>query len=400
MSEHVENHHDEPLVAMGKYKSVAMLVGLVGAIILIAGLITQGKVAWQGYLFGWLVWSSMSLGCLGLILLKHTVNGKWGLPVIRLLEAGASFTNFVILFVAFLPILFSVLRGDMLIYEWANAEKLHADHVLHMKAWWLNQVGFALRAVLYFVIWMFMAAGLRASTLRQDKSKDDKERALRTNWSAPGLVVFALTITLAFTDWVMSLEPYWSSTIYGAWWMVGMSLMAFAFVTMIATLNKKREPYTSPVSTSWTRDMGNLMLAFTMLWGYTSLSQYLIIWSGNLPEFITYYVNRSKGGWNAVGMAVLFGQFFIPFFCLLSPRVKAQAPLLAKLCGWILVFRVIDMYYVIAPATQTSPIPNLWAIFSVLGLGGLWFYGFAKSVAMAPLMPSYDPRLQEAAHAH
>lgn len=396
----MSENHDQPGLSLSKYGSLAGLVALAGVAVLAFGLLSGGKEAWQGYLFGWLVWASMSLGSLGLILLKHTVNGKWGLPVIRLLEAGASFTNFLILFVAFIPIIFSVLRGDMLLYPWANAEKLHADHVLHMKAWWLNQAGFAIRTVLYFVIWMFMAAGLRASTLRQDKSKDDKERALRTNWASPGLAVFVLSITLAFTDWVMSLEPYWSSTIYGAWWVVGMSLMAFAFVTMIATLNKKREPYTGPVNSGWTRDMGNLMLAFTMLWGYTSLSQYLIIWSGNLPEFITYFVNRSNGGWNGVGMAVLFGQFFIPFFCLLSPRVKAQPPLLAKLCGLILVFRLIDMYYVIMPAVQKSPMPTLWAPLAVIGLGGLWFFGFTRSVARAPLMPSYDPRLQEAAHAH
>lgn len=399
MSEHVD-HHDAPLVEMGRYKSVAFILGLVGMLVLLAGLGSENPMAWQGYLFGWLVWASLSIGCLGLMLLKHTVNGKWGLPVLRLLEAGASFTNFLILFVAFVPILISVLRGDMLLYPWANAEKLHADHVLHMKAWWLNQPWFVIRAVLYFGIWTFMAAGLRASTLRQDKSGNDKERALRTNWSAPGLVIFGLSVTLAFTDWVMSLEPYWFSTIYGAWWMVGASLMAFAFVTLIASLNKQREPFVGKITPNWTRDMGNLLLAFTMLWGYTSLSQYLIIWSGNLPEFITYYVNRSNNGWNAIGMAVLFGQFFIPFFCLLSPRVKAQAPLLARLCGLILVFRVVDMYYVIIPAVQKSPMPNGWAILGFVGLGSLWFYGFAKSVSKAPLMPTYDPRIQEAAHAH
>ncbi len=400
MSEH-HDHHEEPLVLMGKYKSLALLIGGIGAIVLIYGLIAGGKPAWQGYLFGWLVWASLSIGCLGLMLLKHTVNGKWGLPVIRLLEAGASFTNFLFLFVAFLPMIYSVLAGDLAIYPWANAEKIHADHVLHMKAWWLNQPAFAIRTILYFGIWMFMAAGLRASTLRQDVSKDDKERARRTNWSAPGLVVFGLSVTFAFTDWVMSLEPYWFSTIYGAWWMVGASLMAFAFVTLIATLNKQRDPYRGPINSGWTRDMGNLLLAFTMLWGYTSLSQYLIIWSGNLPEFTTYFINRSKDGWNAVGMSTLFGQFFIPFFCLLSPRVKAQAPLLAKVCGLILVFRLVDMYQVIVPSmSPVSVVPSLWMIVSFAGLGGLWFYGFSKSAAQAPLMPSYDPRIQEAAHAH
>lgn len=392
--------HDQPGLSLSKYGSLAGLIAIAGVAVLAFGLFTGSKEAWSGYLFGWLVWASLSLGSLGLILLKHCVNGKWGLPVIRLLEAGASFTNFLILFITFLPILGTVLAGKDILYPWADPVKLHADHVLHAKAWWLNQTGFAIRTIIYFVLWTVMAAGLRASTLRQDKSKDDKERALRTNWASPGLVVFVLSITLAFTDWVMSLEPYWSSTIYGVWWVVGMVLMAYAFVTMIATLNKSREPYKGIVTSDWTRDMGNLMLTFIMLWAYTAFSQYLIIWSGNLPEFITYFVNRSERGWNGVGMAVLFGQFFIPFFCLLSPRIKAQAPLLAKLCGFILVFRLIDMYYVIMPAVQKSPMPSFWAPIAVIGLGGLWFFGFSKAVAQAPLMPSYDPRLQEAAHAH
>lgn len=397
----MSEHHDQPSLSLSRYSSLSGLVALGGIAVLAYGLSTQQKEVWQAYLFGWLVWASLSLGCLGLMLLKHCVNGKWGLPVLRLMEAGASFTNFLILFVTFLPILWTVLAGNMYLYPWANAEKLETDHVLHMKAWWLNQGWFAARAVIYFVLWMLMAAGLRASTLRQDKSKNDKERARRTNLASPGIAIFVLSITLAFTDWVMSLEPYWSSTIYGAWWVVGMALMAYAFVTMIATLNKSREPYHGVVTSSWTRDMGNLMLAFVMLWGYTSLSQYLIIWSGNLPEFITYYVNRSKMGWNAVGMAVLLGQFFIPFFALLSPRVKAQAPLLAKLCGFVLVFRVIDMYYVIMPAMQNrTPIPSGWDLVALVGLGGLWFFGFTRSVAQAPLMPSYDPRIKEAAHAH
>ncbi len=391
----------QPPLNIHRYQSAAGLLGGIGILVMLAGVFGNQEQAWQAYLFGWVVWTSLSLGCLGLMLLKHCVNGKWGLPVLRLMEAGASFTNLMIMFILFLPILSTVLMSKDVLYPWANPDTVAADHVLHAKAWWLNSIGFTIRAVIYFAIWMFMAAGLRASTLRQDASKNDNERALRTNWASPGLVVFMVSVTFAFTDWVMSLEPHWSSTIYGAWWAVGMCLMAFAFMTAIATLNKNQEPYRGIVTSNWMRDLGNLMLAFTMLWGYTSLSQYLIIWSGNLPEFITYFVNRSEGGWNAVGMAVMFGQFFIPFFCLLSPRVKAQAPLLAKLCGWILVFRVVDMYYVIMPAMRSTPMPSFWDFIAILGVGGLWVFGFSKAVSKSPLMPSYDPRLMEAnAHAH
>jgi hypothetical protein len=173
-----------------------------------------------------------------------------------------------------------------------------------------------------------------------------------------------------------------------------------AFITIVATLNKYKAPYAGLVTPNWTRDMGNLMLTFTMLWGYTSLSQYLIIWSGNLPEYISYYVHRSEGGWNAIGMANLLGQFFIPFFCLLSPRNKAQAGLLIKVCGFILAMRLLDMYYVIMPSMRGNPMFTFWDVLALVGIGGLWTFAFSSAIGKAPLLPDYDPRLWEAAHAH
>lgn len=392
--------HEEGGLGLHRFGPAAALLGGVGVLATLVGMFSGNAGAWQAYLFGWLVWASLSLGCLGLVLLKHCVNGKWGLPVLRFLEAGASFANFAILLVLFMPILWTVLSGKALLYPWADHEAVARDHVLHAKAWWLNSVGFTIRTFIYFGIWIGLAAYLRASTLRQDESRNDNERAKRTNFASPGLVVFMISITFAFTDWVMSLEPHWSSTIYGAWWGVGAALMALAFVTAIATLNKEREMFHGIVTNNWQRDMGNLMLAFTMLWGYTTLSQYLIIWSGNLPEFITYFVRRSENRWNAIGLAVMLGQFFIPFFSLLAPRVKAQAPLLARLCGLILVFRLVDMYYVIMPAMRPSPMPQFWDILAVLGVGGLWVFGFSSTVGKARLLPVYDPRIKEAAHAH
>ena len=385
---------------MARLGPVSGLLGLVGIGIMIAGLIGNQAAAWQAYLFAWIVWLSLSLGCQGLMLLKHCLNAKWGLPVLRLMEAGASVLNLILLFVAFLPILYTVLAGNPILYPWADHVKAASDHMLHAKAWYLNATGFTVRALIYFAIWIFFSWKMTESTIRQDRSRDVREQSMRTNWASPGLVVFTLTVTFAFTDWVMSLEPTWSSTIYGAWWAVGMALSGLAFLTIIAVLNEDKDPYNGVVTHAWTRDMGNLMFTFTMLWGYTTFSQYLIIWSGNIPEFITYFVRRSEGRWNAIGLAVMLGQFFVPFFALLSPRIKAQPNLLIKICGWILVFRLIDMYYVIMPSMRPTPMPSIWDLVALVGLGGLWVFGFSKAVARAPLMPSYDPRLTEAAHAH
>jgi hypothetical protein len=388
-------------VSLHRYGPAAGLIGLVGVVALLGGaMLSKDTAAWQAYLFGWVCWTSLSIGCLGLLLLKHCLNAKWGLPVLRLMEAGASVTNFVILLLAFLPILYTVVIGNPVLYLWADPAKLASDHVLHAKAWWLNPTGYAIRLFVYFAIFIFFSWKMSASTIRQDASGNANEQQMRANWAAPGLVVFMLTVTAAFTDWVMSLEPYWSSTMYGPWWAVGSALAALAFLTITATLNVDRDPYQGVVTHNWTRDMGNLMFTFTMLWGYTTFSQYLIIWSGNLPEFATYFVRRSENNWNAIGLAVMIGQFFVPFLALLTPRIKAQPQLLVKVCGWILVFRLVDMYYVIMPSMRQSPVPSFWDVVALLGLGGLWAFGFSKTIAKVPLMPTYDPRLMEAAHAH
>lgn len=422
-----ETHEKKETVGLGRYGSFALLAGIVGVAVLAVAMMGHNKTAWQAYLFGYIVWASMSLGCFGILLLFHTVNGRWGLPVMRIMEAAASRRNFALLAVLFIPLIYSIVSQDGMLYMWAKPE---VDHIIQQKQAYLNPVGFTIRAFAFFLLWVGLSTLLRRSTLRQDREhagevvneqrpvaklfsriglkfiarkfdgvEDNQGR--RSSWAAPGLVAFVLSITFAFTDWVMSLEPHWSSTMYGAWWVVGMGLMALAFVTIIATLNKDKEPYVGLINPSWTRDMGNLLLTFTMLWGYTTLSQYLIIWSGNMTETISFYVQRSSNHWNAIGMATVLGQFFIPFLCLLSPRIKAQSKLLAQLCGWILVLRLIDMYYVIVPAMRDFPMPSVFDVVALVGIGGLWVSAFSAALRKAPLLPSYDPRLREVeAHAH
>jgi len=395
-----ETHHETEPLSLHRAGPFAALVGIVGIIAILVG-VTSNPTVWHSYIFAFITFASLTFGSFGLLLLMHTVNGSWGLPVLRIFEAAANWRTMVLLFVLFLPILFTVVTNKGALYPWVDPVRIAADHVIQKKQAYLNPVGFTIRLFAYFLIWIGLSRLLQKSTLRQDETNFKREQDRRASWGAPGLVAFVLTMTFAFTDWVMSLEPHWSSTIYGAWWVVGMCLMAFAFVTIIATLNKDREPFAGQVTPSWTKDMGNLMLTFTMLWGYTSLSQYLIIWSGNVPETISFYVARSNHHWNAIGMATVLGQFFVPFFALLSPRIKAQPQLLAKLCGWILVMRLVDMYYVIMPAMRETPAPSAWDFIALVAVGGWWVWGFANSLKKGPLAASYDPRLLEVeAHAH
>jgi hypothetical protein len=289
-----------------------------------------------------------------------------------------------------------ILLGMPLLYEWTHPEIVKNDPVLLHKSSYLNSTGFIIRTLFYFGIWILLSYILRKSTLREDRTLDPSETAKRTNLSAPGLAVFVLTVNFAMTDWVMSVSPHWFSTIFGALFAVGQALAAMAFGTFIVTRFASYKPYSDIVTPSLTRDLGNLLFVFTLVWTYFALSQYLIIWSGNLPEFNTFYVARSKSYWLYLGAFNIIGQFAIPFFLLLAPRVKAIPKLLMGVAVWIFVMRFVELYWEVMPLFRLTP-PQ-WTDFAALvGVGGLWLAMFAAQVKKAALIPAYDPRLQEVA---
>lgn len=370
-----------------------------GAICAVAGLgalalaFSQGRtVALQSYHFGFIFWICMTLGCFGLTLLHHAVRGSWGLSILRLMEAGGSGMSFLAMAVLFLPIVFGA--GDL--YVWADPAAVRADEVLQHKSGYLNLGFFALRAAVYFIIWALIAYLLRRSTLRQDRTGDLAEQQYRTNLGTPAIVFFVLSVTFAVTDWVMSLDPRWSSTIYGFWFVIGQALMALAFGTIVVTLSARRRPYSEIVSPQLTRDLGNMMFTCTMVWAYFTLSQFLITWSGNLPEFITYYVRRRTAEWNYLGAFNVIAQFFIPWTLLLAPKVKARPGLLAAVAIWLLAMRLPDLLWNVVPFYGRAV---AWSDFAALvGIGGVWLIVFGLQLRRAPLLPVYDRRLQEALH--
>jgi len=394
-------------VELGRYGSAGLGLGLICTLVSIVLMFGTGSTAvgmQEGYIYGWSLLLMLTLGFFGLTLLHHTLRGKWGLPVMRIFEAGGSIYTIGLMAVLFLPILVQVWSGQTHLYPWTHPDFVRGDPALEFKThYYLNATFFTVRFAIYFLSWLGLAAMMRRSSTRQDATGDIKEEQKRSTWGAIGLVWFFISATFAVTDWLMSLEPKWSSTMYGVWWAVQAGLAAISLTVILVAVNRNREPYKGLVTPNLTRDWGNLMLTLTMLWGYTSVSQYLIIWSGNLPEYTHYFVNRSHGGWNALGCALIFGQFFIPFFCLLTPRIKAVPMALARVAGWMLVMRIIEAFVLTTPAfaDRPNPIPIWQDLLAVLGIGGLWLWAFSSVVRKSSLLPTYDVRLTEMeAHAH
>jgi hypothetical protein len=305
----------------------------------------------------------------------------------RLCEAGARTVPYMAIFI--LPILFTL----PVLYVWARPEAVH-DAIIQRKAAYLNVPFFLIRAAGYFVIWTLYAYLLSRWSARQDSTGDERLIAKMRALSAPGLVVFTFTATFAFVDWIMSLEPDWFSTMYGAMFLVGQMLEAFALVIAVVIVLAQWEPLESYVTAQHLHDLGNMLLVFTVLWAYLSFSQFLIIWAGNLPDEVPWYVRRLSQGWGGIAVALVVFHFCVPFVLLLMRDIKRRASLLIKMCALMLVVRIVDVFWIIEPSFYGNHVVIHWTdVAAILGVGGVWLALFFWQLGGRPLVPLQDPRL-------
>jgi len=370
-------------------------LGLVGLSLALIAALVEPERFWPSYLFAYLFWLGLSIGSAGIVMLHHVSGGRWGFAIRRLLEAGARTT--VLMAVLFVPIFFGLHR----LYEWTHADVVAADDVLRHKSRYLNVPFFSVRAVVYFVVWIALVHWLTKWSYEQDRAGDPRISDRLRTLSGPGLVLYGGTITFAAVDWVMSLEPHWYSTIYGIKFILGQALTAFAAAIVVAAWLSRTRPLSEVVTPEVFHDLGNLLLAFVMLWAYVAFSQFLIIWSGNLPEEIPWYLRRARGQWEVVAGLLIVFHFLIPFLLLLSRAVKRNVGTLALLAGMILLMRVVDLYWIIMPAFEAKGIGIHWSSAATFfGIGGLWLALWAREVKRHELVPVHDPRAWEVRAAH
>jgi len=251
------------------------------------------------------------------------------------------------------------------------------------------------RIIGYFGIRGVYMYAMRKSSLKQEETRDNNLAQSRTNWAAPGLVVFCVTVTLAFTDLTMSLDPHWFSHIWGFINIAGSSLSVFAFCNIIVMSNAKRSPFADVMNKGLSKDLGNWMFVFTCLWAYFSFSQYVIIYAGNMPEFTSFFLARRDPTWGALGLGLMFGSFLLPFVILLSPKVKATPSWLVRVAVWILLFRVLDVYWMVIPFFRSTLKFDVNDLVAFVAIGGLWLFAFSKATMKASLVPTHDPKLVE-----
>jgi hypothetical protein len=380
------------LVRLQKYGGIAAFWGILAGVV---GFFLDADQFFRSWLIGFLFCLGLSLGPLALLMMQHLTGGHWGLVGRRVFEAASRNIPFVALL--FIPLLFGLPR----LYTWAQPEAVRADHVLQQKALYLNVPFFLGRAILYFAVWALCSWLLNSWSAAQDRGEvavhPSDTRRFRTV-SAPGLLVYVITMTFASVDWIMSLDPHWYSTIFGLIFVVAQGLTAFSLVISVLALLSNVEPYATYLRPRLHfLDLGKLLLAFVMLWAYLSFSQLLIVWSGNLPEEITFYANRFRGGWQYVSIAILLGHFALPFVLLLSRDLKYRPYLLAQVAIGMLVMRVIDLIWYVEPMFPHRRFPIHWMDIALpVGLAGVWLFLFARNLRSRALLPLNDPFFKEA----
>jgi hypothetical protein len=378
----------------------ALIVGgAAGAVSVLGAFAFAGaEQFYRSYLAGFMLWLGVALGSLAILMLQHLTGGAWGMVIRRHLEAATRTLPF--LAAAFLPILGAL----PVLYVWARPDVVAADPILQAKRLYLNVPFFIARAVIYFAIWNALAYVLNLWSQEQDAGGPrpiGSERKFR-QLSAPGLMAYGLTITFASVDWVMSLDPHWFSTIFGVLSMGGQGLAGLAFAIVALAVTARHQPLSEVVDPSHFHDLGKLLLAFVMLWAYFAFSQFLIIWSGNLPEEIPWFIERLHGGWGVVAVVILAGHFIVPFLVLLSREVKRNRGTIALVAGALIVMRLIDLVWMIAPRPGHRGFPIHWMDVTLpVALGGIWIALFARELTKRRLLAVNDPYFEEVfAHGH
>jgi hypothetical protein len=382
---------EQDIPELATYQRQFLLAGAAAGVVSLIGLFTNPTQFFQSYLMAYMFVLGLTLGSLAFGMVHQLTGGAWGVVIRR--QMGAASRVLPVLTVLFLPIVF----GMSHLYEWTHADIVNADPVLRGKALYLNTPFFLVRAAIYFAAWNAVTYLLNKWGLEQDQTGDPRIARRMQMLSGGGLVAYGLCITFASFDWLMSLEPHWFSTIYGVLIMGGQGLSALAFLITSLVWLSRRPPLRDVVMPSHFHDLANLMLAFVMLWAYFSFSQYLIIWAGNLPEEIAWYLHRLQTGWRVIAVTLVIFHFTVPFLLLLLRRMKRVPERIVKIALLILAARLIDLFWLIAPEFHTHGISVSWMDIALpVTLISIWVGCFLWQLRGRPLLPVYDPQFEEA----
>jgi|YNPMSStandDraft_2_1061718.scaffolds.fasta_scaffold07862_3 hypothetical protein len=385
------------LTSESKFGTVALGVGVAGVVASVAGLFIDHKTFFFAYLVAFMFWMAIALGGLFFTMVHHLVGAEWSIVLRRIPETLAS--AIPMMAILFIPIVL----GMHNLYEWSHAEVVASDPILQHKSAWLNPTAFTIRAYIYFGLWTLIAWTLYKASLEQDGGKDVTEKMRGV--SAPSMIVFALSITAAAFDWLMSLDPHWFSTIFGVYFFAGSWWTTLAFVVLFSMYLRSKSKLGEVMTIEHYHDLGKLMFGFTVFWTYIAFSQFMLIWYGNIPEETIWYKHRWEHGWEYVSLFLVIGHFILPFLVLIFRASKRNFTVMKIAASWFLLMEFVDLYWLIMPTFNiVNPDAHHGLHFSwqhlatFLGVGGVFLWFVWNRLTSASIVPVGDPRIEASIH--
>lgn len=376
-------------------KTGPFLLGLV----IVGALALFASIAWgysnpQEFAFSWLYsflfFFTICAGGFFWVILHHATDSGWSVTVRRQVENLASL--FPVLVVFFIPV---ILLAKPHLYSWMQIAP-HESHILDEKSGYLNEPFFWVRTAFFLGFFVLASLAMRRLSVRQDTTADPKLTLLMRKLAIASLPLFAVSVTFAGIDWLMSLDYTWYSTMWGVYLFAGSALSAMAVLIIVMTSLRKNGYLEGIVSMEHFHIMGKLLLAFSVFWAYIGFSQFMLIWYANIPEETSFFIRRNTESWNTMSILLVVGHFFIPFALLLRRRVKKTPTHLAAIAVWILIMHWLDMYLLVMPLKfPLGATIGLMNILPLIGIGCILAVFFIRRMGKVSLFPSRDPRIVE-----
>jgi len=395
MSASTTSHLDlSPPEIVKKISQRSLVIGVVFAVISIALALKTPDEFYRAYLLGFMCWLGVALGSMAILMIRHLTGGGWGTVIRRIL--GAAMRTLPLLAILFIP----VILGIRHLYIWAqplsNIEDKHLrEHLEQITQTYLTWNGFVVRAIFYFAVWNVLSFLLSLWSKQTDRAGAPDNSGRFKAVAGPGLILYGFTISFAAIDWIMSLDPSWISTIFGLVILIGEVLSAMCFAVVVERILFNYKPMSEMLTADFVHDHGKWMLTFIMVWAYFSFSQWLIIWAGNLPAEITFYLRRLNGGWGSIGLILVLFHFAVPFAMLLSRPFKRNIRKLVWVAVWLILMRYLDLFWIIEPNFSKTLTVTAADIVVPIAIGGIWLWFFFRNLALLPLLPAYDQDAHE-----
>jgi len=371
------------------YQGRAIAVAGLGVVGTIIGFVLNSTQAFHSYLIGYMLFIGLTMGTFAFIFVWYMTGGRWGLPIRRVWEAAGR--NIYWAVILFIPILI----GYKQLYPWAHPD-LYRDNpnVTRLIHEYLNFNDMLVRAVVYFACFIVIIWVSNRWSAVQDRPHTSYLGHRLNGLGGVGVVIYFFGMSFAGIDWVMSLQPAWPSTIWAMNLVVGQGLLGLSVGIIMANVLVKYEPMDVLMNEVFFHDNGKLLLAFTMLWAYTAFSQWLIIWSGDLPEEISFFLQRLRGGWQYASLFLALFHFCVPFAMLLSASLKKNPAQLVWVAGWLMVMRWWDLFWNIEGAYHPGHFAFSWMDAVIpIALVAIWAVLFLRNYMAYPIVPLYDPHL-------